>query len=339
MLTEKEYESIRSELVCNNPLILMHDDPDGLASFLLLYGYMGKGKGVLVKTNPLVDSRYLRKVEEYGSDKVFIVDVAVVEQDFVDMVGVPVVWIDHHEPIYLKNVSYFNPRNHKRDAYFPATYICYKAVNKGLWIAMVGCIGDWFLPEFAHEFSEQYPDLLEKSVSNPDDAMFKSKLGILVRVFSFILKGKAEDAAKSVKVLMKVASPYDILEQKTPEGRFLWRRFEKFNTLYQKLLSEAISRMSKDVFCIFSYKAQTSFSSDLANELLYRFPDKFIIVAREKDDELKMSLRSRTIPVLPRLKKALEGVEGIGGGHEYACGANVKKKDFAKFAEALRKQI
>ncbi len=339
MSKEVDYDSIRAQLKCKNPLFLLHDDPDGLSSFLLLSRYAGKGHAALVRTNPIVDSKFLRKVEEYCPDKVFILDIAVVEQDFVDSAGVPVIWVDHHEPINLKGVVVFNPRIYDPHIYIPATYLCYRAVMQDLWIAMVGCIGDWFFPDFSKEFSAQYPDLMDKSISNADDAMFRSKVGTLVRVFSFVLKGKLSDAVKSAKVLMKVKSPYDILMQRTPEGRFLYRRYDYFNSQYQKLLSAAVLRMGENGLCVFTYSAQTSFSSDLANELLYMHPDSFVIVGREKDDEVKMSLRSRKTAVLPKLKKALEGVEGYGGGHEYACGACVKKKDFDRFVEKLRKLL
>ncbi|MBI3034136.1 hypothetical protein HYY72_03170 [Candidatus Woesearchaeota archaeon] len=339
MLKESEYESIRSELVSKNPLFLMHDDPDGLSSFLLLYRHCRKGNGVLVKTNPLVDSKYLGKVDEYSPDKVFIVDIAVVEQEFIDRSGVPVIWIDHHEPLKRSNVLYFNPRIHRKDAYYPATYLCYKAVRQDLWIAMVGCVGDWFLPEFSGEFSSKYPDLLDEKISNADDAMFMSKLGTLVRVFSFVLKGRTSDAMKCVKILTRVKSPYDILNQETAGGRFLFRRYEKFNSQYQGLLADASSKIGKGMFFSFIYDSQTSFSSDLANELLYMHPDKFIIIGREKYGEIKMSLRSRRTTVLPKLKNALVGIDGYGGGHEYACGASVRKSDFERFAENLRRQL
>ncbi|MBI2142257.1 DHH family phosphoesterase [Candidatus Woesearchaeota archaeon] len=269
----------------------------------------------------------------------FVVDVAVVEQEFIDKAKVPVVWIDHHEPLKRNNALYFNPRVKTKNAYFPATYICYMTVKKDLWIAMVGCVGDWFLPEFSDEFAEQYPDLLDKGIKNPDDALFKSRLGVLVRLFSFVLKGRTSDALKCVRILTRVKSPYDILMQRTPEGKFLYRRYEKFNAEYQKLLSSALSGIGKDKLFVFTYGNQTSFSSDLANDILYRYPDKFIIIGREKDEEVRMSLRARDVMVLPKLKKALEGVDGYGGGHEYACGANVKKKDFARFVENLKKQL
>ena len=52
-----------------------------------------------------------------------------------------------------------------------------------------------------------------------------------------------------------------------------------------------------------------------------------------------MSLRSKKEPILPVLKKALNGVEGYGGGHDYACGANIKKYDFEKFVKNIKKEL
>ena len=66
MLTEKDYKKIREELKnCQKPILFFHDDPDGLASFLLLYRYIKEGKGVVVKTYPRIDNKFVNKVEEY----------------------------------------------------------------------------------------------------------------------------------------------------------------------------------------------------------------------------------------------------------------------------------
>jgi nanoRNase/pAp phosphatase (c-di-AMP/oligoRNAs hydrolase) len=82
-----------------------------------------------------------------------------------------------------------------------------------------------------------------------------------------------------------------------------------------------------------------SFTSDLSNELLYRFPNKIIIIGREKDSEIKFSIRSSNVLLPPIIEKALQGMEGYGGGHEYACGAVIKKKDLEDFMERFRKEI
>jgi nanoRNase/pAp phosphatase (c-di-AMP/oligoRNAs hydrolase) len=51
-----------------------------------------------------------------------------------------------------------------------------------------------------------------------------------------------------------------------------------------------------------------------------------------------MSLRSGN-PLLPILKKSLIGIDGYGGGHEYACGANVKKHHLKEFLDNIRKNL
>ena len=91
---------------------------------------------------------------------------------------------------------------------------------------------------------------------------------------------------------------------------------------------------------VFTYTDdKMSFTGDLANELLYRFPEKVIVVGRKKGDELRMSIRSTGILIPPILDKCLIGLEGYGGGHEFACGANVKERDFEEFVERIKKNI
>ena len=83
-----------------------------------------------------------------------------------------------------------------------------------------------------------------------------------------------------------------------------------------------------------------SFTGDLSNELLFRFPKRVILVGREKNGEVKLSLRSGPkIKLSEILEKALVGIDGYGGGHEYACGACVKSEDFKRFVSNLKKLI
>jgi len=49
-----------------------------------------------------------------------------------------------------------------------------------------------------------------------------------------------------------------------------------------------------------------------------------------------MSIRSRKILIPEALEKALNGLDGYGGGHETACGANVKQRDFREFINRLK---
>ncbi|MBW2977951.1 DHH family phosphoesterase [Candidatus Woesearchaeota archaeon] len=342
MLTNQQIDEIRKELQeCKNPLFFFHDDADGLASFLLFYRYAKEGHGVVIKTTPNIDKKFIRKVEEYNPDKIFILDIALVQQEFIDRVKTKIIWIDHHTPIKrYGNVKYYNPRVQNPKENIPASFICYQVVKQDLWIAMIGSIGDWYWPDFAQKFKKDYSDLLPEQINKPEDALFETRLGKLIRTIEFSLKGKAPEALKCVKILTRIKSPYDIIDEKTPAGKYIVKRADKIGEEYQLLLKKALKTKPEDSILIFYYlHGKISFTKDLSNELIHRFPNKIIIVARERKDEMKLSLRSTKINLLPILQKSLKGIKGFGGGHEHACGANVDKKDFERFIETFKKLI
>ena len=342
-LSKEQVNQIRDNLDnCKNPLFFFDDDQDGLCSFLQLYRYKKEGKGIIVKTTPKLGTVFARKVEEYKPDKVFILDVAVVEQDFLDEMKVPVIWIDHHNPAEVNNVKYFNPRASNFEDNQPTSYMCYQVVQQDLWIAALGCVADWFLPDFLKEFKKEFPDLIDKPYKSPGDVIFDSRLGHLIRIFSFVLKGKTDDVMKSIKVLTRIESPYEILNQETSQGKFVYKRYEQANKMYEPLLKDVLKTVEKSTgnLAVFIYKDdKTSFTSDLSNEAIHKYPDKIIIIAREKNDEMKCSLRSSKIILPGLIEKSLVGLDGYGGGHEYACGLNIKIRDFEEFVRKFKEMI
>ncbi len=341
MLTEKQFEKIREELKnSQKPLFFFHDDPDGLSSFLLLYRYIGEGKGVVVKTYPRIDNKFIRIVEEYNPDKIFILDIALVEQEFVDKVKRPIIWIDHHNPLNLDNVKYFNPRTNNNDN-VPVSYLCYEVTKKNMWISAVGAVGDWFIPDFIEEFSKKYPHLLPKPMKNPGDILYTTKLGELIKIFSFILKGTTQDAMKCVKILTRIKDPNEILQQKTSAGNYIYKKYEKIKKEYDSIMEDILSKVTDDKLLVYTYTVKKmSLTGDISNELLHKFPDKVILVGREKSGEFKCSLRSGPkVKLSKALEQALVGIEGYGGGHEYACGACIKDHDFKRFTNNLRRLL
>ncbi len=343
MLTEKQYGEIRSELLSSsNPLFLFHDDPDGLTSFLLLYNLVRNGTGMMVKAVPKVDERFVRKASDESYDKIFVMDLAIVEQSFVDAVKKPVIWIDHHQPLEVKGTRYFNPRVGNIKDNYPASYLCYRVSQRkeDLWIAMTGIVGDWMIPEFAGEFANKYPDLWSSKVKKPDDALFETRLGTLIKIFSFALKGTTSDAVKCMRMLTRIVDPYEILDQKTPAGKYLFKKYEKIDRDYREIYESAKKEVTRSKFVVYTYSGEQSLSGEAANELLHFYPDKVIVIGRRRDGEVRMSLRgSGKNIILPRLKKALEGIDGYGGGHEYACGGAVKEHDFERFMENFKGQF
>lgn len=343
MISEKEVSIIKDELEnCQSPFFFFHDDPDGFASFLLLYRFKKEGYFTCVKSSPnIAADLFSRKVIDSGADKVFVLDIANVEQDFVDIIKLPVIWIDHHDPQDVEKVKYFNPRVHGINV--PTSELCWNVVCKerpqDLWLAVLGCVGDWHMPSFASALCSASPDILPHT-GNVDDILFDSEFGTLVKVMAFNLKGSTSDVKKSIRVFSKIESPYEILNQSTPKGKFLWKRFEKINRTYTALLKSAIEVEPRNDVFVFTYSDDsTSVTKDLANELLYK-KGCVVVVGRERMGELRCSVRSPSdIDLNDFIPDAMRGLNGRFGGHEQAMGLVVSKEDFDQFIKNLTDRV
>ena len=340
MITDVEIKEIRHLLKkAERPLFFYDDDPDGLSSFLLLRRYCGKGRGIVVKSSPVIDQEYVSKIHEVRPDMVFILDKPIVKQEFVDEANTPIVWIDHHEPAPVDHVKYFNPRKENDKDNRSTSHWCYEIAKQDMWIAACGILGDWFVPEFEEELIKKYPELMGHS-DDPGVLLYTTELGKLVRIFSAVLKGTTGDTNKCTSILLKIDDPYEILHETTPRGKYIYRKYVKVHQIYEKLLKKAISKVKKGKLLLFTYPSmKLSFTGELSNELLYLYPDKVIVIAREKTDRVIMSMRSKNLSLPPIIKRCLEGLDGYGGGHEHACGGNVSKGDFDMFINRLTKEV
>jgi len=353
MLTHTEMQEFKDALLsCKRPLIYYDDDCDGLSSFLLFYRFLKKHcediKGVAVKSTPeLKDELFLRKIDEFSPDMVFVLDKPLMSQDFIDAIKVPIYWLDHHPLQDRKGVHYFNPLKHPDEHHVPdnrpTTYCAYRILGddakENMWIAMTGCTGDWFIPEFSKEFSEQYPYLLPPNlkIRNPGTLLFEADIGVLARIFQFTLKGTTTETSSCVKILTRINDPYEILNQTSAQGKFVYKHYQKINAIYDRIRRGVKVTRSKLIY--YAYENQNSMTGDIANELNYFHPDKMILIVRVKGERRICSLRSEKINVRDILEKALIGIDGSGGGHEHACGASVPAQDFDKFLDAVKSQL
>lgn len=344
-------ETIRKLLKeSHNPLYFYDDDPDGLVSYLLLKRRFEKGVGVIIRVRGLSldeEELYLRKINEYNPDLVVFLDKPTLNQDVFDKINVRKIWIDHHDVVDVKRVYYYNPRvKNKRDNK-PTSYLCYKITKKDLWLATVGVVADWSLATFS-EFKKKYKglvggiELLEDVKA--DDVLYNTKLGELVRIFSFIMKGKTKDVKNNIEMLLKINDPYEILDKKSENGKILFESAEKIKSKYNSFLKKALdtSRRARGRIIAFSYIAdEISFTTDLANEMIHRFPGKIIAVGRIKEEMMRISLRSSLNGVeLPKvIEKIFNEMKGSGGGHEHAVAVEIHKDDYKKFINLLRKYV
>ncbi len=344
MLTKKQVKEIKVHLnKAQNPIFFFDNDQDGLCSFLLLQRYLGRGKGVPIKSYPELLKDYFRKVNELKADYIFILDKPLVSEEFfkeAEKINIPVVWIDHHindkKPV-PSFVNYYNPLKNRSKSSEPVTALCYQITNKkeDMWMAVIGCISDKFTPLFYDEFMKKYPDLSGES-KQALDIYYKSQIGKIAQIFSFALKDRITNVINMIKFLMKVRTPYEILEENS-KNYSLHHRFRQIESKYQKLFQKAVSIEKKqEKILFFQYGGDLSISSDLANKLSYFFPEKIVVVAYIKGAKVNISMRGTKSRDL-LLKSIKDFDDAFGGGHENAAGSQIKIEDLEIFKKNLKK--
>lgn len=345
MLTAKQVSEIREHLEkTQNPIFFYDNDADGLCSFILLRRFLERGKGVAIKSFPDLDVNYLRKVEEFKSDYIFILDKPVVSETFwkeAEKINIPIVWIDHHETQgNVKEIPdfiyYYNVAMNKTPSNEPVTALCYQLTKRkeDSWIAVIGCIADKFIPDFYEEFKENYPELAYlKKTDDAFDIFYKSSIGLIARMMNFALKDNVSNVVNMQKFLVGVKTPSEILEESSKNST-MHKRFNFIFKKYSSLLEKAKELSTSEKILFFQYGGELSMSCDLANELIYLFPKKIIVVVYIKGAKANVSMRGKNAKKI--ITQAIEGLEGArGGGHEESVGGNIRVDDL----EIFRKRV
>ena len=346
MLTKKQLSDIREHLLKAQNLIFLYDnDVDGLSSYVLLRRFTGCGKGVAVKSHPHIDVGYAKRVQELSGDYVFVLDRHTLGEDFVNEIAslqIPIVWIDHHDVVVEKysydNLYSFNPARGKKKSFEPTTYLCYVATKRieDVWLALIGCIADHYLPDFVDDFVKNYDLLWGKDIEIPFQALYTTGIGRFARALSFGLKDSTSHVVLLQNFLIKCKTPYDL-------GQELERN-SAFGVKYRDILKKYLSLLQDSKTCarekllFYSYGGQLSISSDLSNELSYLFPKHYICVAYSAGPMTNISLRGDNVQkilseILPLFEKS------SGGGHRDAVGARINTENLAQFREELEKRI
>ena len=336
-------EQIREKLdKAENPLIFYDDDPDGVCSFALIRKYLDKGNGVIIKSTPEIPADpYIRKIDEYDPDLVIILDKPLVEDDFLDYIKCDIIWIDHHAPVEKTqtNLYYYNPN--LENFYEPTSTICWRITDGPSWIAMTGTTGDWHFDKRLMEITKnEYPDLVNEKLTKAPEILFNSKVGTLVKIIAFNLKGKLSNVKAAVRILTRIEDPNEILLGTSSQGKFLLKRFKKMNTFYEKLKIKAFNSADDSPFLIVvTPQPKYSFSSELSNEVLYKFPDKVNVLGRSSSGKTKCSIRTALdIDLRPIVEKSVAGI-GYGGGHDKACGICVDEDKFDIFLDRFKDEV
>ncbi len=341
---EKEVKEIQDHLEkAQNPLFYFDNDQDGLSSYLLLRRFIERGNGVPVKTSPL-DLDYYRRVEEFSPDYIFILDQPTVSNEFFEKLretNLPVVWIDHHEnniqeiPAW---VNYYNPLYNETKLNEPVTALAYQITKRkeDLWIAVLGCIADKFIPSFYSDFLEKYPELGLKS-KDAFEILYDSSIGKIARIIGSGLKDRTSLVMQMIRFLIKVKTPEEVLEENS-NNAFFHQRFTFIDLKLKKYLKKAREEYENNGFLFFKYSGETSMSADIANRLSHEFKGIVIVVAFVKGARVNLSIRGKAVK--EKILKILESLPfATGGGHNDAVGAQVGVDQLEEFEEKLKDMV
>ncbi len=321
-----------------NPLFFYDNDCDGLCSFLILRKALDRGRGVVIKSFPDLKAQYTRKVDELNPDAIIILDKAELSEEFANHAeekGIPIIWIDHHKSKtpqeIIDKTSYYTSYPSSE----PTSYIAQKIFNRPqeIWLSIIGCIGDVYMPSFAKQFSEENPELLPSSI-DAFAALQTTTIGKIARKLNFGLMDTTTNILQLIKYLFKATGPYDILEE-NPSTKQFHKRSNQLEEFLQKQIQKAESHFNPDSSTLFFiYSGNTSMSSEISNRLAFNHKDKLIIVAFLRPEKANISIRGKN--ALEITRAATKDILGAtGGGHEEATGAMVPITDFEKFKENI----
>lgn len=322
MLSSKELSRIK-ELIegSQNPLFLFDDDADGMCSFIILQKAIDRGKGVAMKSSPESEKGCMRKINELKPDSIYILDKPVLTKEFIEelrLTNLPIIWIDHHkidEKIDYEHIEYFNSSPSSE----PVTYISQKIFNRkeDEWLAIVGCIADHYMPEFAKSFSENYPEFLN-TIKSPFDSLFNTELGKIAEMINFGLKETTTNILRMIRLFEKSKSPIDILEENS-KTKDLHNKYNKMKKQLDKLICK--KRMIGNLILV-EYSGEIGATSELSNKLSYLYPNKHIMVIHKKSEWGNVSIRGKKAREI--VLNSIKNIDNAnGGGHEEACGARI----------------
>lgn len=339
MLTTTQIQEIREKLEASqNPLFFYDNDCDGLMSFIIIRRALDRGRGVAIKSFPDLKAQYCKKIDELNPDSIVILDKAELSTEFAshaESLGIPIIWIDHHEtntsPEIIKKTSYYNSYPSAE----PISYIAQKIFNRpsDIWLSIIGCIGDVYLPDFAEKFSEDNPELLPPNI-DAFTALQTSTIGKIARKLNFGLMDTTTAVLNLTKYLIKAKNAYDILEENSYTKQF-HKRSGQLEEFLQKQVRKAESEINKNSKLIFfTYSGNTSMSSEISNRLAFNHKDHLIVVAFLRPEKANISVRGKN--ALEITKAATKDILGAtGGGHEQATGAMVPITEFETFKKNI----
>lgn len=341
MIPESKIKEARKLLQeAENIVYFFDDDCDGTTSFLHLYKHFG-GRGIINKEGKELTEKFWQSVEYNNADLIVVLDIPMLSMDFIKLAEsskIPLIYIDHHPPQEVGNkVLYINPRIEEYEDGRNTSYWTAKITKDIDWLSLTGSITDYTFPEdHIKTFHKKRPDLFPKGIKDVPDAMENTKIGLLGSIIDSNVRGTVKEAMASVKTLTRIEDPDEILNQSTPAGKFIWKKYSKHKRFYDSIKSQV--NVTKEPVIFMSYEEDNnSVSSALATEISSKNPEKVVIIARTSKEMAFLSIRCQEKNILKIGLEAMAGLKDArGGGHDHAIGASMPENQLELFVKKIK---
>lgn len=362
-----------------SPIVFFDTDTDGSCSYIQLRKSFPQIKeGYSLSKDDDSQRACCEKIFD-NHDLIIFFDTPYLKEDFfIEAKGRQVIWVDHH-PMdvekYLEtysNILYFNPLRYDkldgRNSAYWAYRICGKEEN--LFFSAMASVSDFYLLDVLVEFynydksafnvlfkisDEKRKELFDFILNSDfrDESLYEKRAewiqylsyecGLILFKNFFDILYKVEKWGDAVKVLRKVSSmsPLDFKVELLNGKEGYFEKFHNIMDEYKKIYLKASKVKDKKLVLVEHDNCIMSFNRQISEELAYRLKDwKVICSCYYKDgyDTVSCSLRGSGVKVNDLVNKCVKGI-GRGGGHDFAAGAIVNKKDYSKFKSRLEKEV
>ncbi len=358
------------------PVMFFDVDADGTTSYLQLKNRFKKITGYPL-TKDLEKQKKLVQYLDEDTDLILIFDIPYLEESFLkSLKGKSIIWVDHHltnskQLIKKYNINHLNPIDYDEDDNRPVTYLTYLIANrkKNLPYVAIGSISDFFLLDIIPKFYKKYKKEFNLTINL--DKQKRKELFKFIKKYKFNDKDttnhrsnwikyltydanviemknffdllfKLEDdneILETIRILEKLSFKQIIKEFKNQDSD-LFKNYSKIDEKYKTILNKAIKKEQRKRLFFFEYSGKISFTRQISEYLSYKHSQTQVIgVCFKKTDAsiYTCSFRGNNYNVNELVIRSLKNLNGRGGGHPFAAGMSVSKRDFEKFKKKLGK--
>ncbi len=338
--------------------IIHGHDNDSICSAAIIYKLLKNMHGIesdllVSDLNSEVTESVLVGIRRMKSKHVIIVDIGSVGVTILTELRktAEILIIDHHMPKGYVKISYVNPRIHDKEAYIPATYLCYKLYEnyldvKGiLWIAGIGTLSDMGLKncnDLFEAIKKGEKELIGDN-ENVDEKLFDNALlGKLAKIFD---SGRSVDgidgAVVALKALLKSGTYQDALSGKNAEAEKLLKFHIKSEKEFDRLVKDFEKRKKRvKNLVLYEVKSKLNMKSPLATFLSKLMKNEVLVIYQKSGKQIEVSFRRGLASKTDLAQLSARSVQGLpnsnGGGHIQAAGARFDRNYLSKFLRNLK---